>query len=205
MRHRIHFCTHSVTDPVVAALVLLLGAPVWLLVVLLASWDQNGKPFFFQVRIGYREKPFTLLKIRTLRESRANAESEPSRLTRTGRLLRRTCLDEWPQLINILKGDMFWIGPRPLLPEYLPHYSEEQKKRHWVRPGLTGLSQIRGGNRLDWPTRLASDVEYIYRKSFVLDLFILIKTIYFVTDRIFVQDDSSLFPERFDENSNHLP
>lgn len=127
-------------------------------------------PFFIQERIGLNEKPFKLIKIRTM------FSSDHSFLRKMGLLLRKFSLDELPQFINVLRGDMSLVGPRPLLTEYLPLYNEQQRKRHAVRPGMTGLAQISGRNKLPWEKRFALDVWYVQHLSFQLDLKIIILT-----------------------------
>lgn len=167
-------------DLVVSAVALILLAPV-LLVISAAICVRMGRPVLFtQERIGLHGTSFLLRKFRTMRDSRA-ADGAPrpdrERLTPLGRWLRRTSLDELPELINVLRGDMSLVGPRPLLPQYLPRYSRRQARRHEVRPGLTGLAQISGRNALPWEERLELDVQYVDGRSFALDLRILIATI----------------------------
>jgi lipopolysaccharide/colanic/teichoic acid biosynthesis glycosyltransferase len=175
-------------DPPLALTLLLVGLPLWLIATLAAALDQ-GVPFFSQTRIGQHNKPFRLLKLRTMRMPQPSDRSEADRITLTGHLLRRSGLDEWPQLINILRGEMTWIGPRPLLPHYLPWYTAEERYRHAVKPGITGLAQVRGGNALRWPERLALDVEYVRRKSFAFDLLIIFYTVFFVIRRLLLNGD----------------
>jgi sugar transferase EpsL len=140
-----------------------------------------GRPVFFrQKRIGLHNQPFHLLKFRSMEDKRDPAGNLLPDMERTpafGRWLRSTSLDELPELWNVLKGDMSLVGPRPLLPHYLPWYSPEQAERHQVRPGLTGLAQVRGRNALDWDERLAYDTEYARAQSLVLDLKLLGETI----------------------------
>ena len=140
-----------------------------------------GSPILFsQERPGYREKIFRLYKFRTMTEKK-DAEGhllpDRDRLTRFGLFLRKTSLDELPEMFNILKGDMSWIGPRPLLVEYLPYYSEKEKLRHSVRPGLTGLAQASGRNLVDWDRRMALDAEYAEKLSFGMDLRVIAMTV----------------------------
>ena len=146
-----------------------------------------GPPVLFrQVRPGLRGRPFTLLKFRTMTERRDSSGSplpDAERLVPFGRLLRRTSLDELPELWNVLKGDMSLVGPRPLLMEYLPLYSAEQARRHDVRPGLTGWAHIHGRNAVAWPERLSLDVWYVDHLSFWLDLRILAATVVAVLRR----------------------
>jgi lipopolysaccharide/colanic/teichoic acid biosynthesis glycosyltransferase len=137
---------------------------------------QTGKPFFTQVRIGLHEKPFRLYKFRTMNEKQdknGNLLSDNQRLTSTGLFFRKYSLDELPQLLNVLKGDMSLIGPRPLLPQYLPLYDANQRKRHLVRPGITGLAQVNGRNNVPWQERFAWDIQYAETVSLRTDLQIL--------------------------------
>jgi lipopolysaccharide/colanic/teichoic acid biosynthesis glycosyltransferase len=168
-----------VADIVVAALALVLLAPV-LAVIALAVRVVLGPPVLFrQVRPGLGGRPFVLRKFRTLRPpARPGAEltdDSPERETRLGRCLRASGVDELPELVNVLRGDMSLVGPRPLLTEYLPLYSAEQARRHDVRPGITGLAQVSGAT--DWAERLALDVRYVRERSLALDLRILVRTV----------------------------
>lgn len=136
--------------------------------------------FFSQTRIGQGGKPFTLYKFRTMRPVKPGEPelgTEANRITPFGRFLRRTSLDELPQLWNVLRGDMNLVGPRPLLPQYLERYTARQARRHQVKPGLTGWAQVSGRNALDWDTRLEMDVWYVENRSFWLDLKILALTV----------------------------
>ena len=134
----------------------------------------QGRPIFFvQVRAGLREKPFRIFKFRTMSAEVAEEAGDVERLTIFGKILRRFSLDELPQLANILMGDMSFVGPRPLLMDYLPHYTENQKIRHEVRPGLTGLAQVSGRNGIGWAERLRLDAHYASNMSFLHDLKIL--------------------------------
>jgi lipopolysaccharide/colanic/teichoic acid biosynthesis glycosyltransferase len=163
----------EVLDRVAAAIALLLLLP-FLLVAMALTWLTLGSPVLFrQARPGLHGKLFGILKFRTMR---SGAASDGERLTRVGRFLRAASLDELPELWNVLKGEMSLVGPRPLLPEYLPRYSKDQARRHLVKPGITGLAQIRGRNHLPWDERLAMDVFYVDHWSLPLDLWILAKT-----------------------------
>ena len=140
-----------------------------------------GSPTIFrQERPGFHAKPFYVYKFRTMTDERdENGELLPDdiRLTKTGKMIRKLSLDELPQLFNILKGDMSFVGPRPLLMKYLPYYTIDERKRHSVRPGITGLAQVKGRNRLSWDKRLALDVEYVEKQSLLLDIKIILLTI----------------------------
>jgi lipopolysaccharide/colanic/teichoic acid biosynthesis glycosyltransferase len=166
-------------DVALSAALLVVLAPVYAAVALIVLIFLGRPVLFVQRRPGKDEKLFAIQKFRTmLPPSSPGGEpiSESRRITRLGRVLRKTSLDELPQLINILKGDMSFVGPRPLLEEYLPYYTGEEKLRHSVRPGLTGWAQIEGRNLLGARQRLALDVEYARKVSFAFDLKILIQT-----------------------------
>lgn len=141
-------------------------------------WLSMGKPIFFtQKRIGKKNKEFTIYKFRSMQKKTSKDQLDSDRITKFGNFLRVSRIDELPQLINILKGDMSFIGPRPLLPEYLPYYSEMESKRHDVTPGLSGLSQINNLNYPNWDVQLQDDVKYAETISFKMDIWILFKTI----------------------------
>ena len=165
------------SDAVLAAVGLVLSSPLQLAtagVVLIA----HGRPVLFrQPRPGKDGEVFELVKFRTMRHPDDTHVTDQERLTRVGRVLRATSLDELPTLWNVLKGDMSLVGPRPLLVEYLPRYSPQQARRHEVRPGVTGLAQVNGRNCLDWDQRLALDVEYVDTRSLALDVQILLRTV----------------------------
>lgn len=159
---------------------LILFSPVLLVVAILVRLKIGSPIIFKQQRPGKNEKIFTLYKFRTMtNEKDENGELLPDdkRLTKFGKFLRSTSLDELPELINILKGEMSIVGPRPLLVEYLPLYTEKQRHRHDVRPGLTGLSQINGRNNLDWEKRFETDIYYAKNISFKLDISIILNTV----------------------------
>ncbi len=164
-------------DAVLAVVGLVLSSPLQLAtagVVLVA----HGRPVLFrQPRPGKDGEVFELVKFRTMRHPDDTHVTDQDRLTRVGRVLRATSLDELPTLWNVLKGDMSLVGPRPLLVEYLPRYSPQQARRHEVRPGVTGLAQVNGRNCLDWDERLALDVEYVDTRSLALDVQILLRTV----------------------------
>ena len=167
-------------DIVLSGLALLALSPVFLIVAMLVRIKLGSPVIFHQERPGYGEKIFTLCKFRTMTDARdANGELLPDveRLTAFGSFLRKSSLDELPELWNIFKGDMSIIGPRPLLVGYLPYYTEKERLRHTVRPGLTGLAQVSGRNFIAWDDRLAKDVEYVEHLTFLTDLKILWKTV----------------------------
>ncbi|MBQ9642788.1 MAG: sugar transferase [Lachnospiraceae bacterium] len=167
-------------DFILAFTGLVVISPVLLVLAVLVRTKLGSPVLFHQDRPGYREKIFRLYKFRTMTDERDASGAllpDKDRLTSFGLFLRKTSLDELPELFNILKGDMSLIGPRPLLPEYLPYYTEREKKRHSVRPGLTGLAQASGRNLVDWDRRMALDAEYAEQLSFALDLKIIGMTI----------------------------
>jgi lipopolysaccharide/colanic/teichoic acid biosynthesis glycosyltransferase len=144
------------------------------------SIANSGKPFFFQKRPGKHEKIFSIIKFKTMndkKDAQGNLLNDAERLTPIGAFVRKTSLDEIPQLINVLKGDMSLIGPRPLLIQYLPLYNEQQKRRHEVRPGITGWAQVNGRNAISWEQKFEYDVWYVDHCSFSTDVKILLKTI----------------------------
>lgn len=194
--------TKRAFDIVAALAGLLLAAPV-LLVTALAVRIGLGKPVLYrQMRPGLGGRPFELLKFRTMTDAR-DRQGQPlpdeQRLTALGQLLRRTSLDELPELINVLKGDMSLVGPRPLLMDYLPHYTAEQARRHEVRPGLTGWAAIHGRNATSWEQRLAQDVWYVDHRSFALDCRILLLTVVKVVRQEGIAPDGQATMPRFDE------
>ena len=188
------FDPKRLTDVVLSAGGLVVLAPL-LAVVAVAVAVALGRPVFFrQVRPGLHGRPFRLIKFRTMLDSvdsAGNPLDDAQRLTRFGRLLRSTSLDELPELWNVLTGDMSLVGPRPLLMQYLPLYSPEQARRHNVRPGLTGWSQVNGRNALGWPEKLALDTWYVDNRSFALDLKILLMTVAKVVSRSGIAGEGS--------------
>lgn len=160
-----------------AALVIL---PIILVISCFLFIVNSGKPFFFQKRPGKNGKIFSIVKFRTMTDERgASGELLPDevRLTKIGTLVRKTSIDELPQLFNVIRGDMSIVGPRPLLPEYLELYSKEQSRRHDVKPGITGWAQVNGRNAITWEDKFIKDVWYVDNQSFLLDSEIIIKTI----------------------------
>jgi undecaprenyl phosphate N,N'-diacetylbacillosamine 1-phosphate transferase len=173
-------------DFILSLIAILVLSPVFLIVAILVRFKLGSPVLFKQKRPGLHEKIFMMYKFRTMTdEKNRNGELLPDqiRLTRFGKILRSTSLDELPGLFNILKGDMSIVGPRPLLVRYLPFYTEEEKKRHSVRPGLTGLSQINGRNLLEWNKRLKLDVQYAESVSFLQDIDIIFRTLKKVIQR----------------------
>jgi len=169
-----------ILDIIIAGLGLIILSPLFLFITLLLWISNRGKPFFRQARPGFREAIFVLIKFRTmqdLKDMRENLLPDEQRITPIGRFLRRTSLDEIPQLWNVLKGEMSLVGPRPLLIEYLPKYSSKQRQRHNVKPGITGWAQINGRNAISWTQKFEYDVWYVENISFLLDLKILFRTV----------------------------
>lgn len=168
-------------DIVISLTALIILSPVMLIVAILVRIKLGSPVIFKQERPGKDEKIFKLYKFRSMSDKKdENGKLLPDseRLTKFGKILRATSLDELPELVNILKGEMSLIGPRPLAVCYLPYYNEEEKKRHSVRPGLTGLAQINGRNALNWEERFSYDIEYVENITFINDLKILFKTVY---------------------------
>ena len=187
-------------DLVGASVGLLLLLPVFAVVALLIRLTMGPPIFFRQQRPGLHGKAFTLLKFRTMTQARdANGILLPDaqRLTRLGSFLRRTSLDEFPELINVLRGDMSLVGPRPLLMQYLIHYTPEQSRRHEVKPGITGCAQINGRNTISWEQKFAFDVWYVDHRSFWLDIKILVLTIWKVLRREGINQEGQVTTSEF--------
>lgn len=184
-----------ILDILISLTFIVLFSWLYLILVILVRIKLGSPVLFCQERPGYNEKIFKLYKFRTMtdkRDEKGNLLPDSERLTKFGSMLRSTSLDELPEMFNILKGDMSLIGPRPLLVEYLPYYTEEERLRHSVRPGLTGLAQVSGRNYLAWDKRLARDVEYVNHISFIMDLRIIIKTIMVVFKKEDVSVDTNV-------------
>ena len=173
-------CMKRCLDVLLSLCGLILLSPVLLIIAVLVRVKLGSPVLFKQERPGKNEKIFTLCKFRTMtdeKDEQGNLLPDAVRLTKFGKFLRGTSLDELPELFNILKGDMSIVGPRPLLVSYLPYYSERERLRHSVRPGLTGLAQVSGRNYIDWDRRLAKDVEYVENLSFRMDMKVLWMTV----------------------------
>ena len=193
-----------VTDFVTALAALLLLSPVLVMVALLLAFSNRGNPFFLQRRPGRHGKIFKIIKFRTMtnqKDPQGNLLPDYRRLTFMGKIVRKSSLDELPQLINVLKGDMSLVGPRPLLPEYLPLYSEEQQKRHEVKPGITGWAQVNGRNALSWEEKFRYDVEYVAHVSLKLDAKIVFSTVEKVVRRHGVNANNYMTMEAFKGNT----
>ena len=195
-----------VIDFTLSLMALLVLSPVLLVLTVIGAIAMKGNPFFIQLRPGKidkktgKEKIFKLVKFRTMsnaKDKEGNLLPDDVRLNKYGRLLRSTSLDELPELWNILKGDMSIVGPRPLLVEYLPYYTDEERHRHDVRPGLTGLAQINGRNAIDWDRKLAYDVEYLKSITFVKDCSIILLTVLKVVKRSDIQVGNSFKAGKF--------
>ena len=173
-------------DISIALVTLILLSPLLVMITLLLKYVNNGKAFFFQERPGKDEKPIYIIKFKSMNDKKdaaGNLLPDNQRLTKLGAFIRKFSLDELPQLINVLKGDMSLVGPRPLLYKYIPLYSEEQKKRHLVKPGITGWAQINGRNAISWTEKFSLDVYYQQHISFALDIKILFLTVLKVLKR----------------------
>lgn len=190
-------------DLIVALIGLLFLIPIFILVTIGLFFTNHGKPFFFQTRPGKNEQLFKIIKFKTMndrKDENGNLLSDEYRLTKIGNFVRKTSLDELPQLINVLKGDMSLIGPRPLLPEYLPLYNETQKRRHEVKPGITGWAQVNGRNAISWQQKFDYDVWYVDHFTFLLDLKIVYLTIKKVFKREGITAENSVSAEAFKGN-----
>ena len=182
--------------------ILLILAPLLLVIAVIVRFKLGNPIFFAQIRPGLHGKPFKILKFRTMidaRDSQGNLLPDADRLTNFGRILRSTSMDELPELINVLKGEMSLIGPRPLAMEYLPYYSKEENTRHSVRPGITGWAQVNGRNRLSWDERLGLDIMYTQNNNLQVDLKIILMTIKNVILRTDVVADPRSIMKDLDE------
>lgn len=191
-------------DAVFAAIALLILIPVFICIIICLYFCNKRNIFFLQPRPGKNAIPFCVIKFKTMTDQRdANGTLLPDdqRITPIGKFIRSTSLDELPQLINVLKGDMSLIGPRPLLVQYLPLYNEEQARRHEVRPGITGWAQVNGRNAISWKQKFELDVWYVDHCSFLLDMKIILMTIKKVFKREGISSDTSVTMEPFTGNN----
>ena len=192
-----------ISDILAALLILTLVSPIFILVAITLGIANQGSIFFIQPRPGKKEKIFKILKFKTMNDKK-NADNQllpdAERITVVGQFVRKTSLDELPQLINVVKGDMSLIGPRPLLIQYLPLYNDIQRRRHSVRPGITGWAQINGRNAISWRQKFEYDVWYVDHQSFLLDLKILVGTVSKVIKRDGISSDTSATMEMFTGN-----
>ncbi|MDC7249477.1 MAG: sugar transferase [Sphaerochaetaceae bacterium] len=187
-------------DFILSLLAIIILSPILLIVAILVRIKLGSPIIFNQKRPGLNEKIFTMYKFRTMtdkKDENGNLLPDSERLTKFGKKLRSTSLDELPELFNILKGDMSIVGPRPLLVQYLPLYNEEQKHRHDVRPGLTGLAQVNGRNRVRWEKKFFFDICYIKKLSFKLDLYIFFITILKVFKKDGINQDYNITMPKF--------
>lgn len=167
-------------DFILSTTIFIILIPAFLLVIIVLIFANKGKPLFFQIRPGKNEKLFKVIKFKTMTDEEGEDGKllpDEKRLTVLGSFVRKTSLDEIPQLLNVIKGDMSLIGPRPLLVQYLPLYNEKQKRRHEIRPGITGWAQVNGRNTVGWKEKFEYDVWYVDNISFLLDTKILFMTI----------------------------
>lgn len=167
-------------DSITAIIVLLLVSPIFIIAIIGLTIVNSGTPFFIQKRPGKNGRIFKIVKLKTMTDEKdadGNLLPDADRLTMIGKIIRKTSLDEIPQLFNVLKGDMSLVGPRPLLPSYLELYSEEQARRHDVKPGITGWAQVNGRNSISWERKFELDVWYVDHQSFLLDFKIVLMTI----------------------------
>lgn len=177
-------------------------SPILIVLTVIGAIKMKGNPFFTQQRPGKKEKIFKLIKFRTMtneKDRNGNLLPDSKRLTKYGKFLRSTSLDELPELVNILKGDMAIVGPRPLLPEYLPYYTDRERHRHDIRPGLTGFAQISGRNNVEWNKRFWLDVEYARSISLVDDIKIVLLTVKKVIGKSDVLEDTGELEGNFAE------
>ncbi len=198
------FFFKGLIDKAIALLGLLVASPVFVLVTIGLYFANQGKPFFFQRRPGLKGSIFSIIKFKTMNDRRGEDGqllSDAERLTAVGKFVRKTSLDEIPQLINVLKGEMSLIGPRPLLEEYLPLYNDRQQRRHDVKPGITGWAQINGRNTVSWKDKFEMDVWYVENISFFLDVKILWRTAMKVVKSEGVSSATSATMEKFRGNN----
>ncbi|MCK0179211.1 sugar transferase [Flavobacteriaceae bacterium S0862] len=164
----------------------IISSPIFLILIVILLFTNNGKPFFYQRRAGKKGRVFSIIKLKSMNDKRdknGNLLPYHIRVTKFGSFIRKTSLDEIPQLINVIKGDMSLVGPRPLHPEYLPLYDKEQARRHDVMPGITGWAQVNGRTSISWEQKFKHDVWYVDNQSFLLDLKILFLTIFKVLQK----------------------
>jgi undecaprenyl phosphate N,N'-diacetylbacillosamine 1-phosphate transferase len=191
-------------DFTAALMALVVASPFFLFAVIALLVANKGKVFFFQSRPGLNGRSFKVIKFRTMTDSRGSDGHllpDDQRLTGVGKFIRKTSIDELPQLLNVLKGEMSIVGPRPLLPEYLSLYDSQQKRRHEVKPGITGWAQVNGRNSISWQQKFAYDVWYVDHQSFALDLKILFLTVIKVFKSEGISSATSVTMEKFSGNN----
>jgi lipopolysaccharide/colanic/teichoic acid biosynthesis glycosyltransferase len=187
-------------DFIFAFVGLLFLSPIFIIGFVLLYFANDGKPFFFQIRPGKKQRLFKIIKFKTMNDktdAQGKLLSDDQRLTKIGKFVRKTSLDELPQLLNVLMGDMSLIGPRPLLPEYLPLYSRTQNRRHDVKPGITGWAQVNGRNAISWQQKFEFDVWYVDNVDFELDFRIFVKTIQKTIKSEGINPDNMAYTEDF--------
>ncbi len=193
-------------DRVTALCLIIITFPLWIIIGALIYIGMGSPIFFRQKRPGYQGKIFSIYKFRTMNNQK-NAEgqllTDDERITKIGKYLRSSSLDELPQLLNVLKGDMSFVGPRPLLAEYLPLYNEKQATRHMVKPGITGWAQVNGRNAISWEEKFEYDVWYVEHQSLWLDMKIIWFTFLKVLNRTGIHSDTSISMEKFEGNKHH--
>ena len=190
----------SIFDKTLALFLIILFSPIYIVVSLLIFFKMGSPILFRQKRPGYKEKIFGIYKFRTMtneKDANGNLLPDDKRLVGIGKFIRSTSLDELPQLFNVLKGEMSFVGPRPLLKEYLPLYNEKQKRRHDVKPGITGWAQVNGRNAISWEQKFDYDVWYVDNQSFLLDIKILWLTFLKVVKRSDISSSTSSTMEKF--------
>lgn len=181
-------CIKRLLDFIISLVTLLVFSPIFIILMIIGFISLGGNPFFVQKRPGKNEKIFNMIKFRSMsnkKDKDGNLLKDKDRITSYGNFIRKTSIDELPELVNVLIGDMSLVGPRPLLVEYLPYYTNEEKHRHDVRPGITGLAQINGRNYISWEETFKLDVEYTKNITFINDASIIFKTI----SKIIKRDD----------------
>ncbi|MCH2490721.1 MAG: sugar transferase [Flavobacteriales bacterium] len=194
-----------ILDFLVALTLFVVLLPLFVLTLITLSITLKGNPFFTQRRPGKHERIFKIIKFKTMtneRDENGQLLPDAKRLTNFGKFIRSASLDEIPQLLNVIKGDMSIVGPRPLLPEYLPLYTEFQKQRHLVKPGITGYAQVNGRNAISWEKKFELDVYYVKNCNFATDLTILFQTVKKVVSRSDINTSGSATTERFKGSSN---
>lgn len=194
------FYFKRILDFIAALILLLIFSPVIIICFILLLVFNKGDALFFQIRPGYQSKPFTIIKFKTMHDGRdinGNLLPDEVRLTSVGKVVRSLSIDELLQLINVLRGDMSLVGPRPLLTQYLTRYTPEQTRRHNVRPGITGWAQVNGRNALSWEDKFKLDLEYVEKISFALDIKILWMTLLNVVQRKGISSDGHATMEEF--------
>lgn len=190
-----------IIDYIIAFVALVVISPLFIIITVILLFTNNGKPFFIQKRVGKHEKEFGIIKFKTMADKYNEGGKrlpDNERITDVGRLLRRMSLDEIPQLINILSGKMSLIGPRPLPKKYLPYYTQEERIRHNVLPGITGLAQAEGRNKINWDRKLEYDIQYVNNISLFLDIKIFFKTIHNILSKNDVSSTGIDAPGNFD-------